>query len=142
MGGMPGGLGAMMSNPAMMQMAQQMMSNPAMMQQAQQMMSNPAMMQAAMGAMGGGGGGMPSPEEMREAMASLQGEDMWEKEGSNKLNNKPKIHLARWYNTSCCWLWFGLLLLIHHTPDDVWLLAFLVWLCSMIMTDDRPWLCL
>jgi hypothetical protein len=90
MGGMPGGLGAMMSNPAMMQMAQQMMSNPAMMQQAQQMMSNPAMMQAAMGAMGGGGGGMPSPEEMREAMASLQGEDMWEKEGSNKLNNKPK----------------------------------------------------
>lgn len=66
---MPGGLGAMMQNPAMMQMAQSMMQNPAMMQQAQAMMQNPAMMQAAMGAMGGGA--MPSPEEMREALGDM-----------------------------------------------------------------------
>lgn len=72
-GGGAGGLAGLMSNPSMMQMAQQMMSNPAMMQQAQQMMSNPAMMQQAMSMMGGGKDGMPDMSNLAAMMGGMNG---------------------------------------------------------------------
>ena len=55
-----GGLGALLQNPAMMQMAQEMMKNPAMMQQAMSMLG---------GGRGAGAGGMPD----LSALAGLMG---------------------------------------------------------------------
>ncbi len=67
-GGNPmAGLGGLLNNPAMMQMAQNMMQDPAMMQMAQNMMSDPNAMANAMAQM------QQNPEMMQQMMGALGG---------------------------------------------------------------------
>jgi len=95
MGGFPGmggggfpagmeGLGEMMKNPMMQQMAQKMMQDPNMMQNMQKMMGN------MFGGGGGAGRGMPDPGKMQKLMAVMKDENK-RKEILAKVANDPDV---------------------------------------------------
>jgi small glutamine-rich tetratricopeptide repeat-containing protein alpha len=89
MGGMPGlggmDFGSLLSNPALMNMAQQMMSNPQMAQMAQQMMSSPDPMAALQN----------NPEMADMARNMMQGDGSGNNPLADLMNNPDIANMAK-----------------------------------------------